>query len=77
MALYPRIDYLVALSTTIGPNECAEKFGVSRSYIRLVGYGHKRCSAKTATQLEIHSEGKVTRKELRKDDWHLIWPELA
>ena len=27
--------------------------------------------------IERHSGGEVTRKELRPDDWNLIWPELV
>lgn len=27
--------------------------------------------------IEQATGGKVTRKDLRPDDWHLIWPELA
>lgn len=26
--------------------------------------------------VETHSGMNVTRKDLRPDDWHLIWPEL-
>lgn len=27
-------------------------------------------------RIEQVTEGQVTRKDLRPDDWHLIWPEL-
>lgn len=27
--------------------------------------------------IEQITNGQVTRKDLRPDDWHLIWPELA
>ena len=27
--------------------------------------------------LELATGGAITRKEMRPDDWHLIWPELA
>lgn len=27
--------------------------------------------------IEQKTDGFVTRKQLRPDDWHLIWPELA
>jgi DNA-binding transcriptional regulator YdaS (Cro superfamily) len=29
-----------------------------------------------AVLIEVATEGKVTRKELRPKDWHLIWPDL-
>ncbi|WP_462387264.1 YdaS family helix-turn-helix protein [Acidovorax sp. Q11] len=32
----------------------------------------ERCCA-----IEVATCGAVTRRELRPDDWHLIWPELA
>jgi DNA-binding transcriptional regulator YdaS (Cro superfamily) len=28
-------------------------------------------------QIEVQTSGAVTRADLRPDDWHLIWPELA
>lgn len=27
--------------------------------------------------IELATGGAVTRKDLRPDDWHLMWPELA
>lgn len=51
--------------------------GASRSYLRLIGYGHKRPSAIVAAGVERASKGVVTRVQLRPDDWHLIWPELS
>lgn len=32
----------------------------------------ERCPA-----IEQATGGQVTRKDLRPDDWHLIWPELT
>jgi DNA-binding transcriptional regulator YdaS (Cro superfamily) len=32
---------------------------------------------KRAVQIERATEGAVTRIDLRPDDWHEIWPELA
>ncbi len=32
----------------------------------------ERCAA-----IEAATNGAVTRRDLRPDDWHLIWPELA
>ena len=33
-------------------------------------------SPKRCVQIERATNGQVTRKDLRPDDWHLIWPEL-
>ena len=41
-----------------------------RSGIRPVPVHH--CHA-----IERATNGAVTRRDLRPDDWHLIWPELA
>lgn len=51
--------------------------GASRSYLRLIGYGHKRPSAIVAAGVERATNGEVTRRDLRPDDWRLIWPELV
>lgn len=32
----------------------------------------ERCAA-----IELATEGRVTRIDLRPEDWHRIWPELA
>ena len=32
---------------------------------------------KVAVAIEAATLGAVSRQELRPDDWHLIWPELA
>ncbi len=54
-----------------------EKTGTSRAYLRLIAYGHKTASAEIAARTESATEGKVTRKALRPDDWKQIWPELS
>jgi DNA-binding transcriptional regulator YdaS (Cro superfamily) len=28
-------------------------------------------------KIEAFTGGDVTRKDMRPDDWHVIWPELA
>lgn len=28
-------------------------------------------------RIELLTEGQVTRRDLRHNDWHLIWPELV
>lgn len=32
---------------------------------------------KRAVQIEVATDGAVTRRDLRPDDWHEIWPELV
>lgn len=40
------------------------------------GYSGRRPGAANCVAIEKATDGKVTRKDLRPDDWHLIWPEL-
>lgn len=75
MAEYGRVEGLVEFAKTLTPEQ-EKDAGVTRSYLRLVGYGHKRPSAKAATGIERISEGQFKREQLRAD-WKEIWPELV
>lgn len=39
--------------------------------------GKRGLSAEKCSEIELATNRKVTRKDLRPDDWHLIWPELV
>ena len=39
--------------------------------------GKKRVPIERCAAIERATNGAVTRKDLRPDDWHEIWPELA
>lgn len=41
------------------------------------GYGGRRPGLAYCVAIERTTQGAVTRRDLRPDDWHLIWPELA
>jgi DNA-binding transcriptional regulator YdaS (Cro superfamily) len=41
------------------------------------GYADRKPSPEYCVSIERATEGKVTRKDLRPDDWEAIWPELA
>lgn len=41
------------------------------------GYANRRPSPANCAAIEQATGGQVTRRDLRPDDWHLIWPELA
>lgn len=58
-------------------DEDIKQTGVSRNYLRLVAYGHKRPSARVSTSLEQLSGKRITRQMLRPEDWEIIWPELV
>ena len=56
-------------------SQLAKLIGVSQqniSYWRGAGVPVEHCAA-----IEIATEGAVTRRDLRPDDWQKIWPELA
>lgn len=49
--------------------------GTTLGYVRQVAYGNKTPSGEKASAIERVTG--VSRRVLRPDDWHLIWPELA
>lgn len=49
----------------------------TRGYLRQIGYGNKKASAELSARIELATGGKVNRKQLRPDDWFVIWPELV
>ncbi|KWE77250.1 XRE family transcriptional regulator [Burkholderia ubonensis] len=51
--------------------------GVSPSYLSQMASGESAISEKRCVQIESFTAGKLSRRVLRPDDWHLIWPELA
>ena len=51
--------------------------GTTRGYLKQIAYGNKQASAEVAAAVERETGGEATRKDLRPDDWHLVWPELA
>lgn len=57
-------------------DDAVAKTGTTRGYLKQIAYGNKQASAEIAASIERET-GAATRKSLRSDDWHLIWPELA
>ncbi|TFW15932.1 transcriptional regulator [Duganella callida] len=58
-----------------GLSSLAEKIGISSARLgnwRVRGVPVEHCLA-----IEKATDGQVTRKDLRPDDWQNIWPELA
>lgn len=58
-------------------DEQVARTGSTRGYLRQIGYGNKNVSAEIAARIELATSGEVTRKDLRPDDWQVIWPELS
>lgn len=55
----------------------ARRCGTTYAFLRNIMYGQRSPGEKLSVALERESGGAVTRQSMRKDDWHLIWPELA
>lgn len=51
--------------------------GVSQGMVWQWITGATPVSEKYCVVIEQKTDGQVTRKDLRPDDWHLIWPELV
>ena len=56
--------------------EIAEQCGVAEQYLYQVFTRRKIPSAELCVLIERVTGGKVTRQELRPDDYWLIWPDL-
>jgi len=41
------------------------------------GYADRKPGPEYCVAIERETGGKVTRKDLRPDDWQAIWPELS
>ena len=60
-----------------GPSRLADALGVSISFLSQMAAGTSTISPARCVAIEQATGGAVTRKDLRPDDWPLIWPELA
>ena len=67
------------MSNKLSPSkraELAELAGISPQYLYQCLSGRRCMGSLLAARVEHVTNGAVTRKELRPNDWHLIWPEL-
>lgn len=60
-----------------GQNVLAHLLGVSCPTVSQWASGVRPTPVNRCVAIEQATAGAVTRKDLRPDDWHLIWPELA
>lgn len=54
----------------------AATLGISISYLSQLGSGKAPLSPERCVEIEEATAGAVTRKDLKPNDWHRIWPEL-
>ena len=60
-----------------GASLLAAQLDVSPSFLSQMASGASSVSAARAALIEQHTNGQVTRQELRPNDFHLIWPDLS
>lgn len=66
-----------AIERSGGPTKVASALQVSVQAVCFWRDGKRRMPTEHIAELERLSGGSVRRWEMRPDDWHLIWPELA
>lgn len=60
-----------------GRDSLASSCGTTRGHLQNVAYGYRDASPNLAVCIERATNGAVSRRDLRPDDWQDIWPELA
>lgn len=58
-------------------NTLAKAIEVSPVMISLWKTGSRPIPIERCPDIERATKGEVTRRDLRPDDWHRIWPELV
>jgi DNA-binding transcriptional regulator YdaS (Cro superfamily) len=67
----------IATSDRGTAKKLAAFLGISAPYLSQMAAGKSPISEKRCVQIERFSAGRVSRRDLRPDDWRDIWPELA
>jgi len=57
--------------------DLAAKLKVTPGFIHQIKKGLRPVPIDKCVPIEQSTNGMVTRKDLRPNDWHLIWPELT
>jgi len=57
--------------------QLAVRIGISPSYLSQMATGYRSISPARSLLIERATNGLVTRRDLRPNDWWAIWPELA
>lgn len=66
-----------AIETAGGVGKLAAAIGVGQPVVSNWRARGTTLDAVHCAAIERATKGAVTRRDLRPDDWHLIWPELA
>lgn len=54
----------------------AKMLGLSATFINQIARGDRPLPVEYHAQFEKLTDGLITRKQLRPNDWQKIWPEL-
>jgi DNA-binding transcriptional regulator YdaS (Cro superfamily) len=57
--------------------ELADQIGAHRPDVSRWASGKRVVPEKSAVAIEVATQGAVSRRDLRPNDWQDIWPELA
>lgn len=57
--------------------QLAQAHGLDERYLYQCLTGRRQMDAATARSVEEASAGALRRWQLRRNDWHRIWPELV
>jgi len=57
--------------------DLSRKIGAFAPDVSRWASGKRPIPVERCVAIEQATNGEVTRRDLRPDDWHLIWPELA
>lgn len=71
------MDINTYLSSTETAASLARKLGISPVLVSQWRNGIRPIPIERCPDIERATEGAVTRRDLRPDDWQRIWPELA
>jgi len=61
----------------VGAANLARSLGVTPQAVNAWKKGERPVPVERCVEIEHATDGAVTRRDLRPDDWERIWPELA
>jgi DNA-binding transcriptional regulator YdaS (Cro superfamily) len=70
------MDIKTYLSGTETAASLARKLGISPVLVSQWRNGYRPIPVERCSDIERATDNAVTRRDIRPDDWHRIWPEL-
>lgn len=69
--------YLKSLDDEAAREAFAASCETTVGHLRNISYGLRPPAPELCVLIERFSDGTVSRRDLRPEDWHRIWPELV